>query len=88
MNVFTGVIVFLMVFWTVLFCVLPWGNKKAENPEKGHVHSAPENPRILKKFIITGLLSIAIWIIVYILIDIKFIDFHEIARVMQEEEGS
>ncbi len=88
MNIFTSVIVFLMIFWTVLFCVLPWGNAKSQTPEKGHATSAPANPRILKKFIVTGVLSIAIWIIVYVMIEVKIIDFHEIARVMQEEEGS
>lgn len=87
MNIFTGVIVYLMIFWTVLFCVLPWGNTRLDNPEKGHAASAPANPRILKKFIVTGLISIGIWIIVYILIDTKAINFHEIARVMQEEEN-
>ena len=87
MGIFTGIIVYLMVYWLVLFWVLPWGNKPTGTTDGGKtVASAPINPRIVRKFIITGVISAIIWIIVYILIDIKVIDFYEIARSMREED--
>lgn len=87
MGIFTGIIVYLMVYWLVLFWVLPWGNTPTGTTDGGKtVASAPINPRIVKKFIITGVLALAVWIVVYIMIDVKFFDFHEIAEQMRQED--
>ena len=87
MGIFTGIIVYLMVYWLVIFWVLPWGNKPTETTDGGKtVASAPINPRIVKKFIITGIISALIWIVVYILIDMQVLDFYEMAREMKEED--
>jgi len=87
MSVFTGIVVFLLIFWTLLFAVLPWGNRAAETPENGEFGGAPINPRIKKKFLITFLLSAVIWTIISILIHIEVIDFYEISRQMIAEDG-
>lgn len=86
MSFFTGIIVYLMIFWVTLFTVLPWGNRAAENPEVGHAGSAPENPRIGKKFLITALLSTILWGIVYALVEAEIIDFYSIGAGMLEED--
>lgn len=65
-----------------MFAVLPWGNKAPDNPDEGIAGSAPENPRIILKLLITTGISIVIWIIIYILIEIEIIDFYEYARQM------
>jgi len=82
MSIFTSVIVFLLVFWTVLFMVLPWGNKARDISETGMANSAPSNPRIKQKFLITLGISIVIWGIVFTLVSLQVIDFHEISRQM------
>ncbi|HPD83131.1 MAG: DUF1467 family protein [Alphaproteobacteria bacterium] len=87
MSIFTGVIVYLLVFWTVLFTVLPWGNHKEEAPETGMAGSAPANPRIKKKFMMTFIISTIIWIIIALLIHFEVIDFYEIAREMVKEDS-
>ncbi len=86
MNIFTGIIVFLMIFWTVLFMILPWGNKAKDTPETGMAGSAPANPRIRQKFIITFLVSIVIWGIIAALVHFDVIDFYEISRQMVLED--
>lgn len=53
MSWFTGILSFLVIWWLVLFAVLPWGNRPAENPEVGHAESAPAKPRLGLKFLIT-----------------------------------
>lgn len=88
MNLFTSIIVFLMIFWTVLFAVLPWGNRAPDTPEKGMAGSAPANPRIKQKFVITFGISVLLWIIVAILVELQIIDFYEISRAMIEEDKS
>jgi len=88
MGIFTGVILYLMIFWTVLFAVLPWGNKPADNLEEGNAGSAPANPRIKQKFLITAIVSIAIWAVIAALIHLEVIDFFAIAEGMKQEDLS
>ncbi len=86
MSIFTGIMVYLMIFWTVLFAVLPWGNKTVDIPEGGQAGSAPVNPRIQKKFLITAIISTILWGIIFILVKIEIIDFYQIARDMAAED--
>lgn len=87
MGWLSGSVVYFMIFWTVLFAVLPWGVRSEHIPEEeGHMGGAPVNPNLKKKFIITALLSVVIWGIIYWLIEIDVIDFYEIARQMSEED--
>jgi len=86
MDWFSGIIVYLMIFWTALFAVLPWGVRPHQEAEHGTAGSAPENPQIRKKFLITGIISAMIWIFIYILIEIQIIDFYEISRMMFEDD--
>lgn len=87
MNIFTGIIVYLLVFWTVLFMVLPWGNRAHASPEAGMAGSAPANPRIKQKFLITFVISTVIWAIIALLIYLEVIDFYEISRAMVAEDS-
>ena len=86
MTVFTSIIVYLLVFWTTLFLVLPWGNRAKDNPELGMAGSAPANPRIKQKFLITFIISTIIWLIISTLIYLGVIDFYEISREMVKED--
>lgn len=86
MSIVSGIVVFLLVWWTLLFCVLPWGNRPEDNPDVAHVKSAPANPRILKKFAITTLLTCVLWLMIYGLIESDVISFHDMAQKLAKEE--
>lgn len=86
MSIFSGLVVYLILFWTVLFAVLPWGNRAEEVPKDGQWGGAPINPRIRKKFLVTAIVSAILWVIVFLLIYLDVIDFFEIARHMSEED--
>jgi predicted secreted protein len=62
MNWFTGTMVFVVVWWTVIFAVLPWGNRPPEKVEPGHATSAPAKPRLTLKFAVTTVLAALIWV--------------------------
>lgn len=53
--------IFLIIWWLVLFAVLPWGIRRQESGDAGHDPGAPANPMLLKKALITTLIAIAIW---------------------------
>ena len=85
MGLVSGIVVYLITWWTLLFAVLPWGVERhahTEDTQLGNVTSAPKNPRLRQKFIITTVLSAVIWVIIYVLIEIDIINFHEIANTM------
>lgn len=86
MSVFTGIVLYLVIYWLAIFAVLPFGNKAPEEVAEGHVHSAPENPRLKQKFIATAFVAAMLWLIVFALVKMDVLDFYEIARQMSEED--
>ena len=63
MTLYTGIMVYVVTWWTVIFAVLPWGgNHPPEVVEKGHATSAPARPRLLMKFIVTTVIATVIWL--------------------------
>jgi predicted secreted protein len=63
----TGVMVYLVIWWTILFAVLPLGVRRVENPGKGEERGAPERPQLLRKAIITSIVAAVLWLAFYFL---------------------
>jgi len=78
MSWFTGVMTYIVIWWIVLFAVLPWGNRPPENPEPGHADSAPEKPRLLLKFGVTTIVATMVFLAVYWLIESDLISLREL----------
>jgi predicted secreted protein len=61
MSVVTLLAIYFLIWWMVLFAVLPWGASSAhelgQEIEPGHAPSAPVRPLILRKIIATTLIS-------------------------------
>ncbi len=58
----TGVMVYFVIWWTVLFTVLPLGVRRVEQPGRGQEHGAPERPDLARKAIITTILAAVLWL--------------------------
>jgi predicted secreted protein len=76
-NWFTGILVFVIVWWMVLFTVLPWGNRPPEEIGEGHADSAPEKPRLWIKALVTTLIAGVIWAAIYWVIASGMFTFRE-----------
>jgi predicted secreted protein len=63
----TGVMVYLVIWWTILFAVLPLGVRRVENPGKGEERGAPERPQLARKAIITSIVAAVLWLGFYFL---------------------
>ncbi len=87
MGPVSGIVVYLMIFWTALFCILPWGNKPHNEQGEGLAGSAPKNPRLKQKFLITTIVSAIIWTVIYVLIEMEIVDWRLMAQQMAGEEG-
>ncbi len=71
----TGLMVYLVIWWTVLFTVLPWGVHRVKDPGRGQDRGAPETPQLLRKAIITSLVAAVLWIGFYFLHQSDLFDF-------------
>ena len=69
MSIFTGFVVYAVIWWLVLFTVLPWGAHPVDNPEKGHATSAPKNPNLKIKFLVTTVIAAILWYFTKLVID-------------------
>lgn len=65
--------VYAIIWWVVLFAVLPWGVKVPDEHEPGHATSAPERPMLWRKALITTLIAAALWAIAYYVIEADLI---------------
>ena len=75
MNWFTGSAIYLVLWFLVLLIVLPLGVKIAEQPEEGHATSAPIDPRIGLKILITTIVAAVLWFGVDYVVANNIIDF-------------
>ena len=68
MNIFTILLVFVIVWWIIWFMTLPIGVKTPEKVESGNTESAPDKPRLwIKAGITTIITAILTGIIIYLI---------------------
>lgn len=77
MSVFTGVIVFVLIWWTALFAVLPIGTRPDSRGDaaSGGWRGAPERPLLLRKVLATTAISAVLWLGVYALVESDWLSF-------------
>lgn len=75
MSLVTGIAVYIVLWWTVLFAVLPWGVRVPDKVLPGHAESAPERPRLLVKAAATTVLAGVLWLFVEWLATTDLISF-------------
>ncbi len=84
MGITGSIIVYVMIWWIIFFSVLPTGIQSNKEPfrEKieGEDPGAPENPKIAKKFFITTIITSIIFIVIYYLVKIDFLNLRELLQ--------
>ncbi|MEZ5669186.1 MAG: DUF1467 family protein [Alphaproteobacteria bacterium] len=79
MTPVTGIVVFVIIWWLVLFTVLPWRARPPQDLPKGHAYGAPDKAMIGRKALITTAITVVLFAIVYLLIEFDVISFHRMA---------
>jgi len=77
----TAVAVFFLIWWVVLFAVLPWGVRSQH--EGGEISpgtdpGAPAIPRLGQKLIWTTVVAAAIFVVCYVVYVDRLIDFESL----------
>ncbi len=77
MNIGSGIAVYLTIWWTVLFAILPLGVRSyAEeglDVPGGGDPSAPVNPNLKRKFITTTWVAAIVWIVLWAILHFHLI---------------
>jgi predicted secreted protein len=73
----SGLAVYAIIWWLLLFVVLPWGVRPIgrEDVEKGQDAGAPGRPRMGLKLGINTVLSAVVWGIVYVIAEAGLVSF-------------
>lgn len=77
MSVFNAFFIYLLIWWVMLFTVLPFGIERNEDDGQGFDAGAPRIANLKKKLIINTILSGVILLIIIILVDMGVIRWTE-----------
>jgi predicted secreted protein len=76
-----SIIIYVMIWWIIFFSVLPIGiqsnKEKFKEKIEGIDPGAPNNPKIVKKFLITTIITSIIFIVIYYLVESDLLDLRE-----------
>jgi len=77
MTWFTGVVVYLLVWWLALFAVLPFGTRPdaAGDPDAGGWRGTPVSANLGRKAIATTIVAAIIWVGIWALIRSDWLSF-------------
>ena len=68
MSLLSGFAIYFIIWWLVLFVVLPFRMRSQEEEGEvtlGTVSSAPAKPRLMMKFVVTTLVSAIVFAVYY-----------------------
>lgn len=85
MNWVSGVVVYVITWWVVLFAVLPWRVTPANQKVEGAMAGAPDNPHILYKVLWTTIISTVVFLGIYALVASNLISFQDMADQLGRE---
>ena len=75
MSITGSVVIYVIIWWIVFFSILPIDvNRKKNLKVEGEDPGSPENPKILRKFIYTTLISTVIFLIIYYLVQYNYLN--------------
>tara|TARA_Y100001958_G_C21027626_1_gene401826 strand:+ start:109 stop:354 length:246 start_codon:yes stop_codon:yes gene_type:complete len=79
LSITGSLVIYVILWWIVFFAVLPIDvNREKKANIKGSDSGAPENPKILKKFILSTLISSLIFTIIYILVRYELLNIRNL----------
>jgi predicted secreted protein len=76
MFLVTILAIYLIIWWVVLFGVLPIGVNQTTHPQPGHDAGAPQHPYLARKLVLTTLISAAILFILYLAVKYGVLPIH------------
>jgi predicted secreted protein len=77
MNWFEATVAYVIIWWVVLFAILPIGVRPTEPGDIGHAAGAPANPRLWFKAGLTTLVAAVVWLGFFAVVNSGLISFRQ-----------
>jgi predicted secreted protein len=90
MGIVPGIVTFLIIWWVVLFAVLPLGVRgqwEEGDVTPGSEPGAPTKPDLGRKALITTAVAAAIWLVVFVLISVGVFSFDDLTAPWSPNAG-
>jgi predicted secreted protein len=71
----TGIVVYILTWWVVLFAILPLWVTPSDPADPQYPTGAPKQPRMWFKAAVTSAVAAVVWIGIYILVKEPWISF-------------
>ena len=79
MSLTGSLIIYVLIWWIVFFALLPIDvNREIKQNIKGIDAGAPENPKIIKKFVYSTLITSIIFIIIFLLVKYEYLNIRNL----------
>jgi predicted secreted protein len=82
MSVPFAIAIYVVIWWTVLFAILPLGvrnpHEAGEEIEGGHEPGAPVDPQLGRKALITTAVSAVVFAVIYVIITQSWIRLNDL----------
>lgn len=81
MTLLSGLAIYLVIWWTVLFAILPWGvrtQEEANDVVPGSAGSAPTNPWLLRKVLATTVVSAIVFFLLWFVVAVLGVTLDDI----------
>ena len=79
MSLTGSIIIYVLIWWIVFFSLLPIDvDRNKKNFVEGVDPGAPENPKIIKKFAYSTLITSIIFIIIYLLVKYEYLNIRNL----------
>ena len=81
MSLTGSLIIYVLIWWIVFFALLPIDvNREKKQNIIGIDAGAPENPKIIKKFVYSTLITSIIFIIIFLLVKYEYLNIRNLIR--------
>ncbi|MBI3440426.1 MAG: DUF1467 family protein [Proteobacteria bacterium] len=80
MSIATAFFVYFLIWWVMLFTVLPLGVNRHQEPGKGFDAGAPATPDLKKKLILNTVISAVVLGVAQILVVTGILDWHALFK--------
>tara|TARA_Y100000022_G_scaffold17770_1_gene13614 strand:- start:3675 stop:3920 length:246 start_codon:yes stop_codon:yes gene_type:complete len=79
LSITGSIVIYVIIWWIVFFSLLPLDvNREKKEIIRGSDSGAPENPKILKKFIYSTLITSIIFIFIYMLVKYEYLNIRNL----------
>ena len=80
MDLVSGIVVYVILWWWVLFMALPVGVRREDDVQPGNDAGAPKKTMMVAKLVATTVIAALIWVAVDQVVRSDLISFREMIR--------